>query len=400
MHSQELTIKQVENGIKCTVNQSETSSCQAEQKQRKTEDHHSVIKELRKNGQKLRSDSGQPDLSVKPPWFDEALFENAKSVYDRHFMAINFAHLSGLLLLVRVNSIYRTLSVTDQSNSVAKLFNRYYRTILHVKKWYEGDIFEENSEAYRSLLIVRGMHNKVSSSLNGNSSPKTDETITCSDSHKQWSQDEKYQLISNNRQYEQEEEGVHLSEYDIMITQFAFIGFIVTRAKNMGLIDDFCQKDLWSLLHFWRVIGFYLGASDKFNLCSYELNDIAGLCEAITEIEYKKSIAENPISSSPGIMSLNIVRSVKFIPMLTIYGIMRYLYELLDIDTSEFSDRETGYSRLSYKLIKLVMSRLLAYRALRSFNNGLTRLSIYLVGKIETWFTYHLESKYGQELKL
>jgi hypothetical protein len=185
-----------------------------------------------------------------------------------------------------------------------------------------------------------------------------------------------------------------------MLTQFAFVGFIVTRAENVGLIDDFDRYDLESVLHFWRVIGYYLGASDEYNLCSRELDDVSKLSNSIMEHELKSTLHTNPDSSMPFVMSLNIVRSVKFIPMLTFYGITKYLFELMDVDTSELEAKSTPYSRLSYTLIKLVMSHLLAYRPFRWFNNGLTRLSIFCVGKIEDWFANRLQSKYGQELKI
>jgi len=349
-------------------------------------DHGLYLSELKTIGLTLRSDRDQPKVAQPPSWFDDALFRKAKSVYERHFMGINFAHLSGLLLLVRIDSIYRTLSATGESDTVSKLFKRYYNTLKHVKTWYEGDIFEEKSDAYRSLLIVRGMHNKVSSQFNDCNNASRDTEIA--------------QDLTAKDSARSAGDQVHVSEYDIMITQFAFIGFIVTKSKNMGLIDDFSQEDLEGLLHFWRVIGYYLGTSEKFNLCSYKFADIVGLCESITEMELKESLVKNPLHERPGIMSVNIVRSLKFIPMLTVYGMMQYLYEILGQDSSELQDRRTHFSRLSYTLIKLVMSRLLAYKPFRSFNNGLTRLSIYLVGKIQDWFSRRLESKYGQELKI
>lgn len=342
-----------------------------------SEKYRSMIRKLKDKGQSMRSDDDQPRIDEKPTWFCEDLFRNAKSVYGRHFMGINFAHLAGLLLLVRVNSIYRTLSRTGESGTVAKLFRRYYHTLKHVKTWYEGDIFDQNSDAHRRLLIVRGMHNKVSSKFNDKASDRAD---------------------LNGNTSESGVKMMHISQYDLLLTQFAFIGFIVTRGKNMGLIDDFSRRDMESLLHFWRVIGYYLGANDEMNLCSYNLDDVVGLCDVILETEYRDSIQRNQIRTQPGLMSLNIVRSLKFIPMLTFYGMMRYLYELLNIETSEIEDRRTWYSNLSYTLIKLVMSTLLAYRPFRAFNNGLTRLSVHLTGKVEDWFASRLESKYGHEL--
>ena len=407
-----------------------TQSSQSTQETRDSENYyHELVRQLRNDGQNVRSDLQQPDLLQKPDWFDRELFERAKSVYGRHFMGINFAHLSGLLLLVRVDSIFNTLSVTGNSDSVSKLFKRYYQTLVHVKRWYEGDIFDDSDQAYRSLLMVRGMHNKVSSSLNGrklthpqdfraiedidltsdgdsnnnfNGNSKNKNGLSNGSGDKKDSVSSKTVVKIITQQPEEpicsESKPLHISQYDIMLTQFAFLCLIITRAKHVGLIDDFDEKDLESLLHFWRVIGYYLGVTDKFNLCSYDSKEIVPLCNAITDLEYRNSILKNPIDSAPGVMSVNIVRSLKFIPMLTIYGIMRYLYEVLDIKALEYKKRVTRYSRLSYTLIKLVMSCLLAYKPFRAFNNGLTRLSIHLTGKLEGRFSRHLESKYGNDL--
>ena len=391
----------------------ETSSAGGVSSQ-KSKNHESILKELKNIGHTLRADREQPSLLVKPSWFDESLFENAKLVYRRHFMSVNFSHLSGLLLLVRIHSIYRTLCSTGRSDSVTKLFKRYYQTLIHVKGWYEGDIFDENSSAYRSLLVVRNMHNRASQCLN-NVCPKSKDDQNGErevyDKRSNTTIEEISLLMSEGRRLgmgdknnclddAKERDMQHISEHDIMITQFAFIGFIVIKPKCVGLLNDFEQRDLESLLHFWRVIGYYLGASERFNLCSRSLVDVIGLCEAIKELEYKKSVADNPIVSPHGIMSVNIVRSLKFIPLLTIYGIMRYIYEMLDIPTEELVAKQTRLSLMSYTLIKFVLSKLLVYRPFRAFNNGITRLSVYLVGKIEGWFERHLESKYRDTLRL
>lgn len=327
-------------------------------------EHH--LKDLKERGRNLRTDGNQPSLSTKPDWFDQDKFQDGKQVFRNHMMAINFAHLSGLLLLVRVDSIYNTLSSTGKSDSVAKLFRRYYNTMRHVKQWYEGDIFEANSQAQQSLQIVRGMHNKVSEKFN------------CD-----------HPCRGN----------FHISQYDIMLTQFAFLGFIVVHPKKFGMMEKFSRSDLVGLLHFWRIIGYYLGAHEEFNLCSYEIEQVHDLCKVLINLEYRNSLIKNAINDPQGIMSLNIARSLKFIPMLTFYGMMRHVYEIIGHDTREIENKKTWYSNLSYTLIRLVMCRLLAYRAFRVFNNGLIRLSIFCVGFVEDWFANLLQSSYGDKLR-
>lgn len=363
--------------------------------------YSSYLLNLQNSGKSLRSDQDQPCISNKPLWFDEELFKHAKSVYERHFMGINFAHLSGLLLLVRVDTICDTLSKTGESEAVFKLFKRYYNTVKHVKNWYEGDIFEEKSDAYKSLLIVRGMHNKVCSRLNFEQEVRDSTKIAMPNKPEEGKKDSSQLNKADDRQkFIGLCAKVHISEYDIMLTQFAFVGFIVLHADKMGLVGDFNQKDLDSLLHFWRVIGYYLGASENLNLFSRQYDEIVGLCNAIKENIYKNSLIENPLVSPQGVMSVNIIRSIKFIPMLTVYGMMRHLYDILGHDTQEIELRRTWYSNLSYTLINLVMTRLLRYKAFRSFNNSLTRLSLYLVGHFDGWYSKHLEYKYGRELKI
>lgn len=346
------------------------------------EDYESYILKLKRDGRGIRSDKDQPSLSQRPPWFEPETFARVKSLYERHMMALNFAHLSGLLLLVRVDSIFVTLSATGESSSVSKLFKRYYYTLRHVKRWYEGDIFDPKCDAQQSLLIVRGMHNKVSEKFNDKATSEEDD-------------DDESELKAADSACCP----VHISQYDIMLTQFAFIGFIMTNPKKIGLIEDFNRGDLESLVHFWRVIGYYLGLSERYNLCSYEIQDIVGLCKAFIKLEYRKSILAKGLDEPPGIMSVNIVRAVKFIPLITFYGMMKHIYEIIDHDVSEVEQKRTWYSNLSYNLITLVLTRLLAYKPFRVFNNGLIRLSIYLVGKYEGAFSRHLESKFGQGLR-
>lgn len=363
-------------------------------------DYNSYLKKLKFDGAKLRSDcdGAQPKFSDKPEWLDESLIENAKLVQANHFMAINFAHLTGLLLLVRVDSIHRTLKATGESINCAKLFRRYYDTLIHVKKWYEGHILTSGDPAQRSLQIVRGMHNKVSAKFNDNTDDaNNNDSIDTS----QMSPTCPFtsNLSGNNREDNIDRDVQHISQYDLMITQFAFVGFIVTHPQKVGLLDNFNRRDLESLLHFWRLIGHYLGASGVYNLCAYQLEDIIGLCKAMNEIEYKDSIGKRDLTSEHGLMSLNIARSVKFIPLITFYGMMKHAYKILGHETSELDARKSWYSSLSYYFIELVMCNFLAYRPLRAFNNGLIRFSIYLVGKFDNWFSSHLESSYGQELR-
>lgn len=61
-----------------------------------------------------------------------------------------------------------------------------------------------------------------------------------------------------------------ISQRDMAITQFGFMGFILLRPQRVGM--NCKQEDLDAIVHMWRVLGYMLGIEDQFNLCteSYE----------------------------------------------------------------------------------------------------------------------------------
>lgn len=59
------------------------------------------------------------------------------------------------------------LLLTRNSSTISRLFQRYLSTLLNVIDWYEnGDPFDPESRAYRSLKSVRTVHMKYSNYLN------------------------------------------------------------------------------------------------------------------------------------------------------------------------------------------------------------------------------------------
>ena len=90
-----------------------------------------------------------------PPWFDKTRFEEARTILGEYFMSIFLCHLSGLVLLVFIQTVYKTLSLSGKSKDLVSIFFRYFHTIMHVKLWYEGMIYDPKNPAYHSLLRVR-----------------------------------------------------------------------------------------------------------------------------------------------------------------------------------------------------------------------------------------------------
>lgn len=66
--------------------------------------------------------------------------------------------------------------------------------------------------------------------------------------------------------YTEKQKSGFISQRDMALTQFGFMGFIVLSPEKLGV--QVSQKDLEAFVHFWRVIGHLIGIQEQFNLCT------------------------------------------------------------------------------------------------------------------------------------
>lgn len=136
------------------------------------------------------------------------------------------------------------------------------------------------------------------------------------------------------------------------------------------------EEDLDAILHYWRGIGHLLGIEDRYNLCNGSVEEIKSICRMILEEKLKKSITDSPQRESIE-MSKGIVKAVRvFVRVLTYDGLIKYLFEVMDIQTD---NRLNLFSTVSYHLIKICFNYLLHITIFAMFFNNLLRLSIVLV---------------------
>ena len=55
--------------------------------------------------------------------------------------------------------------------------------------------------------------------------------------------------------------GKGVSQRDIVLTQFAFIGYVLTRPEKFALTNSLHSRE--GINHFWRVTGYLLGIPDR-----------------------------------------------------------------------------------------------------------------------------------------
>lgn len=129
----------------------------------------------------------------------------------------------GLLAILAIPSILNVLIHTRRSSSDMTAYKRYMQTIYHTLAWFRNDL-RPGTRCWKSLDAVRKMHFHANRSA-----------------------------ISANV-------GM-ISQKDMAITQYGFMGFTLNNKKQIGLQANF--QEMEDYCHFWRVLGNLVGIKDE-----------------------------------------------------------------------------------------------------------------------------------------
>ncbi|XP_058061322.1 rubber oxygenase-like isoform X2 [Anopheles bellator] len=182
--------------------------------------------QMLEKGANISVDYGEIGL---PEWYDDAKYRRAQEFFKRNFYAMFVGKLCGLLAIVAVPTILRVLVHTNQSSEPKTAYRRYIATIFHTLEWYYEEMVP-SSRAWRSVTYVRKAHAGVSRHASGT------------------------------------KPGMIISQKDMAVTQFGFIGCVIISHRMLGVQYD--REDLEAFVHFWRVIGHMMGIEERFNACT------------------------------------------------------------------------------------------------------------------------------------
>jgi ER-bound oxygenase mpaB/B'/Rubber oxygenase, catalytic domain len=175
-------------------------------------------------------------------------------MFRGNFFGIMFAMYLGLLSTIAIPTILNVLKHTKRSSSLADAYKRYMQTIFHTLLWFRHEI-QPDSKAWKSIEKVRNMHAHASVSA-------------------------------------QRSNVGFISQKDMSITQFSFMGYVVLFREKLGIhcndveLDDFC--------HFWRVLGKLFGIRDEFNLCCESFAETKNRLEAVKNDFYLSALTNLP----------------------------------------------------------------------------------------------------------
>lgn len=147
----------------------------------------------------------------------------AQKLLDDNYVGATNASFTGLLTILAIPSILKILVYTNKSSSNYTAYKRYVQTIYHTLAWYRNEL-KPGSKSWKSLETVRKLHFAATTSASRNNM------------------------------------GI-VSQKDMAITQYGFIGYMVMAGEKIGMF--LTQEDKECIIHFYRVLGNLLGIHDE-----------------------------------------------------------------------------------------------------------------------------------------
>ncbi|KAG8277221.1 hypothetical protein J6590_047091 [Homalodisca vitripennis] len=324
-------------------------------------------------GKWIIEDGENVPLDVKqafllPAWYDEKKFKRGQKYFADNYFSLFVAKLCGLLVVLAVPSILRVLVLTGQSSHPVSAFRRYLDTLSHMLEWYEGDVMNPNSSIVSQFyLILSHMLEWYEVDVKNSNSGIVSQLCLILSHVLRWYEEDvmnpnsrasKSLLNIRSRHCHATRRATkagfsNISQRDMALTQFGFMGFAVLRPKELGLTGS--QEDLEGFLHFWRVIGHLLGIKEQYNLCQGDVETTRAACQAMLDRVFNVGLRQP--SADFQHMSRALLEGMwALVPFINPEAFLSFTLLLCGIDTFQLSK---FYSRTLFHLQVFVQAVIL-----------------------------------------
>jgi len=297
---------------------------------------------LRSKGKNLNHDYGYKSSNLiddnSENHVDEDKLNRGISFFQENFFTMFVSMLTGLFTLMYVDTIAAVLYTTNKSNSPSLSFSRYLSTLNHTVEWYQSI-----PKLLQSTSKVRQLHKKASKLKN-------------------------------------------FSQYEMVITQWAFVGPVLLWPEQFGVAEKSRQK-LDGLLYIIYHVGKELGICEEFNLCSGTREEIEDYCRLILREEIQPKFLSPESSTICRNLADNLLSGVHLLnPFINPNGFRAWTEKTVhvkeEVDTSDLEQFSMAMYKLQLKVFQLFHFPLIG-TVLRSLANNLMKLNIFLATEFQ-----------------
>jgi hypothetical protein len=252
-----------------------------------------------KRGIGIPGDSGE-SAAKPPPWLSREVYDPTfiSRFFNENVFSFVFAWHCSLVIGFSLPSLLAALVFTNNSNTAKKALKRYVATGEHLIAWHvDGDIFDTTSKSFVSMQGVRAGHAAVRKDMTDKIPPTKG---------KAW-----------------------MSMYNMACVQSGFCGALTIVPKSFGLHAS--AQEMEKYVEFWRCIGYQLGVSDEYNLCSRGKSTADSIIWEIIDSVLLPDIARPPREYHP--MADAYIEGLNMLflgfPVLSVRSTLAYTYSAL-----------------------------------------------------------------------
>lgn len=207
------------------------------------------------------------NLNIKPDWVDMKLICRGQKFGARNEHGLNFVNMISLILFFANPQGIKTMIYTGKAITLFKAYKRYVSTGARVASWYETDLWDPSSPAYKNIKYTRDIHESVRQRMREDSVDKT--TLRGQGIENLWTEffDETMQDIETSTRtcpivgrqigpVEDKEE--YFSQMNMVMTQFGFVAFPLLYPEMYGIHGE-SEDDFKAFIHLWKTIGYMIG---------------------------------------------------------------------------------------------------------------------------------------------
>lgn len=268
---------------------------------------------------------------------DESQVAATKNLFQNYLFSFFVSMAVGLYCLLHIPSVSLVLKSTSSSDNPLRSFLRYFDTLLHAIRWFESPTSRKSS-----LKTVRLLHKHA------------------------------------YRRMVKQNVTVAFSQYDLVLTQWAFVGPVILYSDNLGFNRMTTEEKSLYLRTFFK-IGKDLGVSDEYNLCSGTLEESTEYARAILKQIFRPAMTRVKESGMADCM----LKGIHILnPLVDPVAFATFVRNMV---LPEHNLPESLYSRVMLSLQKFVFDWLyhceVVAAYLQAFLNFMMRLNIYLAKK-------------------
>lgn len=250
-----------------------------------------------------------------------------------------------LVVGMSIPELLQVLVFTRESNTPEKALRRYTKTEHDIVLWHYGNVWEEGSEAQKSILNVRKMHKTVREQIQ----KKNKDLKNCK----------------------------YITQFDMGVVMSGFMGAIIKYPEVAGITCS--RHDLDDYVYFWYGIGHLLGIEKKYNICAHGLSQALAFCQEIEQDIFIKNL-KNPAPEfipMAGAVVTAFQRDRRYCSLLTLPVILALCNEVICGESVKLSFGDT----IKFRLWKLLFFIVKNVSWCRKFMNQI------LVSKYQITFT-------------